>query len=392
MDLSPDLHLLGISFRTASEEVREGLAFSPAQTAELLARATRELPGVEAVVLSTCNRTEFYLAGPGGAELVAGWHRLLRTTRPGAPALDDACARYELHGADAFRHLLRVACGLDSLLLGDSQVLGQVRQALAQAQDAGTLGGVLSPAFATALGLGRQARARTDIGKGAPGVGPAVATALTTRMVPTDAPVLVLGSGQAARAVTRSLAKAGYRELTPCARSAEPAAQVAREVGGATTPWSALADAVTAASVVVAATAAPTPVLTQVSGAVRLVVDAGFPRQVAEQVDAELVSLLALTAAADAAAEARQAAVPEVESLVAAQVAKWQLDRERAPVEQAITDLHVAAAAAAKEASALLAQHSTLPAEQLEAVIGQQVRRMLHPHVQALRAMPVPQP
>jgi glutamyl-tRNA reductase len=390
MDASaPDLHLLGISFRTAGEAVREGLAFSPSQAAELLARAKAELPGVEAVVLSTCNRTEFYLSGLSGEEPVEAWHALLRSVRPTAPALDDGCARYRLRNADAFRHLLRVVCGLDSALLGDGQIPGQLRRALSTAQEAGTLGRVLAPALATALRVGRQARAQTSIGLGAPGVGGAVAEALAVRGTSPADEVLVLGSGQAARAVTRALVKSGRRRIVVSARNAEAAAQVASECGAATTPWAERGTALRSARVVVAATAAEAPVVTVLptGSAVRLVVDAGFPRQVAPALPgAEVVSLLELTQVADEAAQQRQAAVPAVEALVAEHVAAWQLARAQAPLEQAIKQLHADAAQLAREAAADLATDARTAAD-VERLLVRQVRRMLHGHVERLRSL-----
>jgi glutamyl-tRNA reductase len=388
MDLRPDLHLLGVSFRTASEVVREGLVFSPSQTTELLARAQEETPGVEAVVLSTCNRTEFYLSGPAGTDVVRAWHDLLRRSRPAAPALDESCERYERHGADAFRHLLRVVSGLESALLGDGQILGQVRRALALSQEAGALGGVLSPSFSAALRLGRQVRSQTDIGKGAPGVGAAVAETLAARHVPTDTRVLVLGSGEAARTIARALVKAGYRELAVAARNTDAAAQVATAVGASTVPWQ--DRACSGASVVVTATAAASPVLQETPAGCRLVVDAGFPRQVSQAVGeegVELVSLLALTQQADAAAADRQAAVPAVESLIAEHVARWQLDRDRAPIEEAIKRLHVDAEAMARSTAAELALRTGAAPHDLEQLIVRQVRRVLHNHVSGLRTL-----
>ena len=379
-----DLHVVGISFRSASEEVREGLAFSPSQTAALLARARATLPGAELLVLSTCNRTELYVGG--AADAVDQVHQVLRAERPTAPRLDDGCARYHLTGADAFRHLLRVACGLDSALLGDGQVGGQVRQALTLAERAGTLGAVLSPAVAVALRTSRRARAETEIGRGAPGVGGAVAQALLSRRLDPGARVLVLGSGQAARAVTRALVKHGFHGLTVAARNGDAAHAVADQCGALTRPWAELDAAVRAADVVVAATAAPEPVLRDVPAG-RLVVDAGFPRQVDPGTcAAELVSLLALTQEADAAAEARLAAVPAVEGLVAEEVARWALGQRQQPLERAIKHLHQDTARATRLVAARLSAHVGLDPADVERVLTKQVRRVLHHHVTTLRS------
>lgn len=382
-----ELQLLGVSFRTADEAVREGLAFSADEVSRLLARAGAELPGTEAVVLSTCNRTEVYVAGP--ADLLPRWHELLRSTRPDAPALDAEVCRYERRGADAFRHLVRVVCGLDSALLGDSQIAGQVRRALTLAEQAGTLGAVLSPALAAALRAGKQARSTTDIGRGSPGVGGAVAAALRLRRTPEDAAVLVLGTGEAARAVLRALAKSGHTRLLVSGRREDATHQVARRTGATPVPWDAREDALRTASVVVVATGAATPVLTALpEPGPALVIDAGFPRQVAPSLDAEVVSLLALTQDADEAAQARQAAVPAVEALVAEHVAQWVLAQERAPLEAAIKQLHLDAERAAREASRALAQETGVAAEVVERHLVKQVRRVLHGHVATLRALP----
>ena len=384
MDGRPGLHLLGVSFRTAGVEVREGLAFSPSQAAELVAQARRAVPGLEAVVLSTCNRTEFYLAGPEDVDVVGTWHQLLRAARPGAPALDEACLRYEKHGADAFRHLLRVVTGLDSAILGDGQISGQVRRAVSAAQESGSLGAVLSPLFATALRVGRQARAETAIGKGAPGVGGAVAEALRSRRVDPTAEVVVLGTGEAARTIARSLVKAGHRRLTVSGRSADAAALLAAQLGCGIRTWGDLT-----AEVVVAATAAPVPVVDAVPDGTRLVVDAGFPRQVAAAVGtrAELVSLLALTQAADTASAERVAAVPAVEALVEEQVDRWRREQERRPLERAIKQLHVDAQAMAEATAEELARHTGVPVADVQHLIVRQVRRVLHRHVTDLRSL-----
>ncbi len=386
---APDLHLFGISFRTASEAVREGLAFSPSQAAALLSQATSELPGVEAVVLSTCNRTEFYLSGPH-PELVDRWHALLRRTRPDAPALDDACSRYQLQGAPALRHLFRVACGLDSALLGDGQIVGQVRRALSLSQEAGALGPVLSPTVAAALRLARRARAETDIGLGAPGIGGAVAEALEARRLGAEETVLVLGTGQAARAVTRALVKAGRTRLKVAGRNAEAATQVALECGGTAVGWDGRHDAMRSVAAVVAATAATEPVLMTLppGSAVRVVVDAGFPRQVALRTGcAEVVSLLELTQQADAAAALRRAAVPAVEAMVEAAVEEWQRARSRAPLEGLIKALHAEVAQVSKDTAEALTRGGDLSTADVERVVSQQVRRLLHSHVARLRAL-----
>jgi glutamyl-tRNA reductase len=388
-----ELHLLGISFRTADEAAREGLAFSPSQAAALLTEARALLPGAEALVLSTCNRTEFYLSGLPAEDLLPRWHALLGAERSCAPVLQDSTARYQLAGVDAYRHLLRVVCGLDSALLGDGQIVGQVRRAVATAQEAGTLGRVLSPAFSSALSTGRRARRETSIGVGAPGVGGAVATAVAARHVGPRERVVVLGSGEVARAVGRALAKHGHRDLVVCGRNTEAVDALAVECGAAPATWGDRDVVMAAAQAVVVATAADRPVLERLPDGPRLVVDAGFPRQVAPGVardGVEVVSLLALTEQADAAAELRRSAVPEVEALVAEQVASWALQRDRAGLEDTIKLLHAEAAQLTRAAAATLASSPGLSPEEVERFLGREVKRLLHGHVSRLRGLTAP--
>jgi glutamyl-tRNA reductase len=146
--------------------------------------------------------------------------------------------------------------------------------------------------------------------------------------------------------------------------------------------------------VVVAATAAPTPVLSAPlpvpAGTRVLVVDAGFPRQVDPRLAAggvEVVSLEALTSAADAAASERQAAVPAVERLVEEQVAQWLAWCDSAPLEHAIKALHAEAAQMTREAADALAAAASLPAEQVERLLRASVRGLLHGHVTRLRSL-----
>jgi glutamyl-tRNA reductase len=159
-----EIVLVGVNHRTASVELRERVAF----TAEQARRATEELRTKriveEAVVLSTCNRSELYGAGAESSEdlasamqeYIAAFHRLL-------PEELDGCA-YRQRGSEAARHLFRVAAGLDSMLLGEAEILGQVRQAYTLALETGATGPVLNRLFQSALEVGKRVRAETDIG------------------------------------------------------------------------------------------------------------------------------------------------------------------------------------------------------------------------------------
>lgn len=332
------LILFGVSFRTAPVAVRELLAFNPDETAELLRLARTELPGTEVLVLSTCNRTEFYL----GADDVGPWHALLKRVRPTAPATPDDCHFYERRGVDAFRHLARVACGLESAILGDTQLLSQLRAAVTLAQDHGTLGRELSPATAAALRLGRAARASTAIAAGSAGIGTAVAATLADDE---DAKrVAVLGAGEAARSVARHLGKRGFVDLTFCNRTPERAERMAVEHGGAARPWAELPEVLETVDAVAVATSAPSPVLGRdvldrvsqrrraAGRAPLVVVDAGFPPQVTSAAGpgVRLIALDSIRPGEDDVLAARRSAVPAVEAMVDEVVADWEHRRSEA--------------------------------------------------------------
>lgn len=407
-----DLILFGVSFRTAPVAVRKTLTFDPAEVAELLGRATTELPGIEALVLSTCNRTEFYLAGSGSpTDVVGAWHRLLKRVRPTAPAIPADCHFYERQGTDAFRHLARLACGLESAILGDSQLLSQLRAAVTLAQEHGILGRELSQATATALRLGRAARSETGIAAGSAGIGSAVAATLlggSGRLSPggTSCPpvpdvkqVAVLGAGEAARSVARHLAKRGLVDLTFCNRTAARAERLALDHGGEARPWDELEAVLDGADAVAVATAATAPVLDanvlraaaerrRAAGRGPLVVvDAGFPPQVAATpiTGLSVIPLDALRQGEADALAARRAAVPAVEAMVAEAVAEWTQRRAERRLSGAICRLHGQADEVTRELAEELVARGLAP-DEVERILRRPLRRLLHEIVSELRA------
>ena len=155
------LLLVGLNHETAPLPVRERVAFSPKQVLKALERLKASgLP--EVALLSTCNRTELYAFLP--AADVAPLVRFLEET---AGAQDLSPHLYTWEGPEAARHLMRVACGLNSMILGEGQILSQVKAALQQATEAQTLGGQLSSLFRHALGAGKRARTRSVCNPGA---------------------------------------------------------------------------------------------------------------------------------------------------------------------------------------------------------------------------------
>lgn len=232
------LAVVGVSHHTADADQRGRLALTAAGVRSFLHAARRHAASAleEAVVLSTCNRVEFYVV----TQDLAWAERALRVLVAdlmGADALAVGEHRYVHQDEDACRHLARVACGLDSLVLGEAEIMGQVRAAVTLAREAGTLGPRLDRVMAAAQGAGGRARSETAIGIGSTSVATA-AVALGERVLRglTGKRVVIVGAGQAARlALSRVLKRrAGAVTVvnrTPARAEAAVAATTARGCG-----------------------------------------------------------------------------------------------------------------------------------------------------------------
>jgi glutamyl-tRNA reductase len=216
---------VGVSHRQAPIALRERLAV-PADKLPDRLRRLRELDGVrEALIISTCNRVEIFAAAD--SREIAG--DILETLDPAAAPL--AAHRFD---EDALRHLFRVAASLESMVLGEAQILGQVKEAAALAQRAGTLGPELQRAVARASTAAKRVRTETDIARGAVSLS-SVAADLAHKLLGELAgcSVLLLGAGEMAQLAARELHAQGAKELLVANRSASRAEELAREVGGA---------------------------------------------------------------------------------------------------------------------------------------------------------------
>jgi glutamyl-tRNA reductase len=398
MEAAKELYLLGVSFRTAPAPVREAWHFSAPDARALLRRAADAWPGWEAAVLSTCNRTEFYLAAPAGAPAVKGWLAWLRDSRPDVPPLGGRCPRYARRGWAAARHLFRVACGLDSAILGDVQVLGQVKAAWSLAAQAGTLGKFLQQTLRHAVTAGRQARAETAISQGCASIGSALAGWLAPRCrsaaLGRAVHVVILGAGEVARNVAHHLSKQGLGELCFLNRTEARAVELARSCAGRALPWGALTEALAGADVVIAATAAPRPVLGRAlleqvverrPGHPLLVVDAGLPRNVEPGSPAEVIDVDALREPREAVLRQRQAAVPAVEALVEREVQAWRRWQAALPLEGLIKHLYQEVGRQCQAVAQQLAAAGSPTSERAAHVVTRSVKRLLHRHVCGLR-------
>ena len=255
------LLLLGVNHRTASIRERESLALDRDQTSQVLAAVLGQGAADEAFVLSTCNRTECYVATTDPSRAASGIDAAVRDVKHAGLSSSDGTTYQHDNGA-AVRHLFRVATGLDSMVLGEPQILSQMKDAFGLARDLGATGTLLDRLIETALRTGKRARAETDIGTGVVSVASA-ACELARRHMPTleGRRVVIIGAGETGRLAAQHLARYCPGGLTIVNRSTTRAQAVAGAIGAATLPFSDVDKAVAAADLVISATSAPGAIL-----------------------------------------------------------------------------------------------------------------------------------
>ena len=257
---------LGVSYRTASIALRERLALSPPVIAATLSRfscgrSERPVGVSELVVLSTCNRLELYAAaGDGGVDSLIA----VMAESTGVDAEELRPAVYTLTGGEAARHLCRTAAGLESMILGEPQILGQVAEAFSMALAQGAAGHMLSTLFRGALRAGRRARAETGINRN-PATVSSAAVKLVSETIPDldHAQVLVVGAGEMAELTLSALHHRGAREVCVVNRTREHAEQLSARFVARSLGFERLHVALESADVVIASTAAPHHVITR---------------------------------------------------------------------------------------------------------------------------------
>jgi len=284
-----ELICIGLSHQTAPQDVRERLALGEPKQVELLQRLAQA--PTEALLVSTCNRVELYLTSPDLAQAASRAREELSRVG-GAEALDHL---YEHHGAGALEHLFRVASSLDSMVLGEAQILGQVKESFELGQSTGAVRGGLARVCAAAFSCAKRVRTETAIGRSATSMASA-AVALATKVFDQlgEKTALVVGAGEMGELAARNLKNAKVGRLIITNRTLARAEALAAEVGGATArPFEELATLLKEADVVVCSTASPVPIFTKENvGAVyrarrfrRLfMVDLAVPRDIAPDV------------------------------------------------------------------------------------------------------------
>jgi glutamyl-tRNA reductase len=346
------LLLLGVSHRTAPVDLRERLDFASRDLgAAVEALGVRQI-APEAVVLSTCNRSEVYVAadqvGRAREDLVtflSEYHHLSKGIF--TPHL------FERQDAEAVHHLYRVASGLDSLIVGEPQILGQVKEAFAVAADRRSAGPLLNKLFTGSFAVGKRVRTETAVGEGAVSVSFA-AVQLARKIFGKLAGrrVLVIGAGEMGKLTAQHLQAQGVHEIVITSRTFPHAEALAREVGGRAAPWNELMNVLAPADIVITATGSQQPILDRahvelVMGRGRrdplFIIDIAIPRDVdpsaAEIEQVFLYNVDDLQAVVQENLSRRTSEIQRAEAIVAEEVARfmaWHRSRGAIPTVVAL--------------------------------------------------------
>ncbi|WP_282267127.1 glutamyl-tRNA reductase [Stenotrophomonas sp. PS02298] len=387
------LWVLGLNHQTAPVELRERAAFG----GDALPRAMdslRQTPQLaEAVLLSTCNRTELYAVAEDSKAL-SHWLEHHAGSLQGY--------LYQHSDAEAVRHLFRVATGLDSMVLGEPQILGQVKDAWALAHDSGAIGQQLDRLFQQTFTVAKRARTDTRVGANPISVAStAVRLAQDSFARMDESTVLLVGAGETMELVAKHLSDAKVKRLLIANRTLANAQDLASRHGGVALPLTELERHLGEADVVFSATAAREPVILhrQVANALRLrrhkpmlLFDLAVPRDIEAEVgtlaDAYLYTVDDLERAVEENRRGRREAAAEAESIIDLQVTRYlenlRATRLQAPIRQLRAFGEATRAELLAKARQQLA-HGKLPDEVLEQLAHGLTNRLLHPPTAALR-------
>ena len=329
------LLLLGWNFRSGAGSIRERIAFSGDDVREALQRIRGCGLMTEGVIVATCHRSEIYGVAEGQGtdqeltRLISEWR--------GVDFAEASQSSFYREGPEAVRHLFRVAAGLDSMALGESEVLGQVRTALRLARETGSTRAVLHRLFESAVAAGKRARAETEIARhplSVASIGFELATKVFGEMA--EQTILVLGAGETGTLFAQLAAEAGVRDIRVANRSPERGASLAAKIGGSAVRWDALPDALPAADLVVGATSSPSAVVARddVERAMRarrgrpmFFLDLAVPRNVdpavSEVYNVYAYGLDELEGVAEENRRRRAREVPRVESILEEELARF---------------------------------------------------------------------
>ena len=345
------LQILGLNHTTAPVEVREQVVFAGEETGQALARL-QKMQGIdEAVLLSTCNRTEFYvITSDAGQQALRDW---LHAEGNLDPAFADSL--FSLDEQQAIRHIFCVACGLDSMVLGEPQILGQLKDAVRDAEQAGTLGKDLGALFQHTFSVAKKVRTETEIGASPVSVASA-AVSLAQQFFAgfRQRTALLVGAGATIELVARHLTAKQLGRLFVANRNLDRAKQLANQFGGYALPLSELEGTLPEADILITSTASPQPIIfrEQMDAAVRarkrspiFAVDIAVPRDIDQGVadldDVYLYSIDDLQKVIQDGQGSREAAAVDAHRILDDEIQRYtamQRAKEANPIITALRD------------------------------------------------------
>lgn len=401
-----NLCMVGCSHQQAAISLRERLAFTPAQAADALAAWKQSHPEVEAVLLSTCNRTELYAAtnnqaaqpaGEALAEYLAGWHSI--------PLDEIAEQLVTLDGEAVVSHLFRVAASLDSMVVGEPQILAQVKEAYELACKLGSAGPHTHGCFQAALRVARRVASETSLHRHRVSI-PSVAIAdFASRIFETfdDKKVLIIGAGEMADETLRYLRDAGAKHFTVLNRDASRAEALAEEWGATPAAWGELHHQLVAADLVISTTAAGHAIVTldyyrehiaqPRNQRPLFVLDLAMPRDfepaIGEELGAYLYSIDDLKAACKQNRRSRERELPRAEKIIAAETSRFLADARLQASSPLITQLRseweVVKEAELTRLLNKIEEADDTTRQEITQFADRLVNKLLHPPMQSLR-------
>jgi glutamyl-tRNA reductase len=384
------LYALGLNHHTAPLAIRERVAFQPEHMGQALHDLARADSVREAAILSTCNRTELYFAAEHpqhAADWLARFHRL--------PLTEVSPYLYAYPQRDAIRHMFRVASGLDSMVLGEPQILGQVKEAARRAEQAGTVGTLLHKLFQNTFAVAKEVRSTTAIGANTVSMA-AAAVHLTARIFErvADQHVLFIGAGEMIELCAAHFAGARPKSMAVANRTEERAEVLASRFGAQTMRIDQIGDMLPRFDVVVSCTAAPLPIvgLGMAERAVKarrhrpmVMVDLAVPRDIEPEIgaldDVFLYTVDDLAQVVDAGMESRQQAVIEAEQIIDTRVdgfLHWMEARDAVPTIRALREHAEAMRQAEVERALRLLAKGEDPQRVLDALSHGLTNKLMH--------------
>ncbi len=392
--------LVGVNHKRAPLVLRESLAFPPSHLPPALEAMREYVP--EGAILSTCGRVELYAAAADAARARASLQRFWSKQR-GVPMLEFEPHVYHLEGAKAVEHLFSVASGLDSAIIGESQILGQVRESLRLGLELRSMGRLLSALFRQALTTGKRARTETGIGRSSASISSAaVELARKTFGDLSSSRVLLVGAGKMGELAAKNLLDKGVAGIDVVGRTPERAMRLALRCGS-TTSISGLEDALRNCDIAITCTSAPHQVITRTTaervmrergGRPLFLIDIAVPRDIdpaaGEIAGIHLYNIDDLESAVASNLKERRAEARKVQPIIAEEVAKFECWRSTLRVVPAIAALRDRAEeirrAELARTSAVLARLSEEDRRRIEALTLAIEKKLLHRPIALLRA------